>query len=87
MGECDCQRPISLATHLLRLILPVGLEMVILSYWPMVGLVWPCAIVPRNAFFDYVLESMLGKVNLWKIPILLSCIWILHSNIMLYSLS
>ena len=73
--------------HLLRLILPVGLKMVILPYWPMVGLVWPCAIVPRGAFFDYVLESMLGKVNLWKIPILLSCIWILHSNITLYSLN
>jgi len=53
----------------------------------MVGLVWPRAVVAHGAFFDYVLESMLHEVNLWEIPILLSGIWILHRNIMLYCLS
>ena len=53
----------------------------------MVGLIWPHAVVLHDTFFNDILEGMLGEVDLWEIPILLSCLQIMHSNITLHCLS
>ena len=59
------------ATYLLRHVLPVRLTEIILSYRAVVRLIRPCAVVPRGAFFNDVLERVLTKVGFWKVPVFL----------------